>query len=139
MLRLRKVTRPGSLIFMFSDFRDADGYTLNGSARSHLINIARHNDVVLVHIYDPLEAGLPPPGYYRFSDGVRDVQLNSADEKLRLQYQQRFEAHQNSLEKLCQQHRMYLLPLCTQDDVLESLQKGLGLRAIKHSQFRAAR
>ena len=138
MARLRKVARPGSLIFMFSDFRDDQGNTLNGSSRAHLVNTARHNDVVLVQVYDPLEAGLPPPGHYRLSDGSRDITLNTRDENLRQQYQQRFEHHQESLRKLCQQHRMYLLPLCTQDDVLGSLQSGLGIRAGQHSQFRAA-
>jgi len=48
MSRLRKVTRPGSLVFMISDFRDMDQ-----QAESHLINIARHNDVVLIQVYDP--------------------------------------------------------------------------------------
>ncbi|MGB5397098.1 MAG: DUF58 domain-containing protein, partial [Gammaproteobacteria bacterium] len=138
MARLRKVARPGSLIFMFSDFRDDSGNTLNGSSRAHLVNTARHNDVVLVQVYDPLEAGLPPPGHYRLSDGTRDIQLNTRDDKLRQHYHQRFEHHQESLRKLCQQHRMYLLPLCTQDDVLSSLQLGLGIRAGQHSQFRAA-
>lgn len=139
MARLRKVARPGSLIFLFSDFRDDSGNTLNGASRAHLVNIARHNDVVLVQVYDPLEAGLPVSGHYRLSDGERELQLYTGDEKLRQHYRERFETHQAQLHKLCQQHRMYLLPLCTQDDVLAELQRGLGIRAGQHSQFRAAR
>jgi uncharacterized protein (DUF58 family) len=138
MARLRKVARPGSLIFLLSDFRDDSGNTLNGAARMHLINIAKHNDVVLVHIYDPLEAGLPAAGRYRISDGVQDLQLYTGDKALRQHYQQRFASQQDELRKLCRQQRMHLLPVCTQDDVLGSLQKGLGVGTKQHSQYRAA-
>ena len=134
MSRLRKVTRPGSLIFLISDFRDLDP-----QAESHLINVARHNDVVLIQVYDPIEVELPPAGSYKVSDGSHDLQLNTADKKLRQQYRQRFDQRQARLAKLCRQHRMYLLPISTQDDVLYSLQKGLGIPASKHTQFKAQR
>jgi uncharacterized protein (DUF58 family) len=132
MSRLRKVTRPGSLVFLLSDFRDMDQ-----PAESHLINIARHNDVVLVQVYDPVEAELPPAGSYKVSDGSNDLQLNTADKTLRQEYRQRFDQRQAKLAKLCRQHRMYLLPVSTQDDVLSSLQQGLGIPASKHAQFKA--
>ena len=134
MSRLRKVTRPGSLLFLASDFRDMDE-----QAESHLINIARHNDVVLIQVYDPIEVELPPAGSYRVSDGRNDLQLNTADKNLRLEYRQRFDQRQSRLATLCRQHRMYLLPLSTQDDVLSSLQQGLGIPASKHAQFKARR
>ena len=134
MSRLRKVTRPGSLIFLISDFRDLDP-----QAESHLINVARHNDVVLIQVFDPIEVELPPAGSYKVSDGSNDLQLNTADKKLRRQYRQRFDQRQARLAKLCRQHRMYLLPISTQDDVLSSLQQGLGIPASKHTQFKAQR
>ena len=132
MSRLRKVTRPGSLVFLISDFRDMDQ-----PAETHLINIARHNDAVLIQVYDPVEAELPPAGSYKVSDGNNDLQLNTADKKLRQAYRQRFDQRQARLAKLCRQHRMYLLPVSTQDDVLSSLQQGLGIPASKHAQFKA--
>lgn len=134
MSRLRKVTRPGSLVFLISDFREMDD-----QSRSHLINIARHNDVVLVQVFDPIEVELPPAGSYKVSDGINELQLNTADRKLRQEYRQRFDQRQSELAKLCRQHRMYLLPLSTQDDVLSSLQQGLGVQPGKHTQFRARR
>ena len=134
MSRLRKVTRPGSLVFLISDFREMDE-----QAESHLINVARHNDVVLIQIYDPIESELPPAGSYRVSDGDNDLQLNTADKKLRQAYRQRFDQRQGRLAKLCRQHRMYLLPVATGDDVLASLQQGLGIPASKHAQFKARR
>ena len=134
MSRLRKVTRPGSLVFLISDFRDIDE-----QAESHLINVARHNDVVLIQVYDPVEAELPPAGSYKVSDGSNDLQLNTGDRRLRQAYRQRFEQRQARLAKLCRQHRMFLLPVSTAEDVLTALQQGLGIPASKHAQFRAGR
>jgi len=132
--RLRKVVKPGSLIFLISDFREMDE-----QARSHIINLSRHNNLVLLHIYDPFETALPTSGQYKVSDGINDVSLNSANKKLRSVYQSRFAAHQEKLKKLCRQHRIHWIPISTEDDVLESLQKGLGIRDSKNNQFRASK
>ena len=134
MSRLRKVTRPGSLVFLVSDFREMDD-----QAKSHLANIARNNDVVLIHVSDPIESALPKSGRYKVSDGINELSLNTENKKLREEYQQRFAQHKNKLVKICRQHRIYLLPLSTEDDVLDSLQKGLGIRTGKSTQFKAAR
>lgn len=134
MSRLRKVTRPGSLVFLISDFRN-----MNEQAESHLINVARHNDVVLIQVYDPVEAELPPAGSYKVSDGDNDLQLNTADRRLRQEYLLRFEQRQARLARLCRQHRMFLLPVATTEDALTALQQGLGIPASKHAQFRAGR
>lgn len=121
MSRLRKVAHPGSLIFLLSDFRE-----MNDKTRSHLANIARHNDIVLIHISDPIERELPESGSYKISDGDKEITLNTADKKCRDNYQQRYIEHNESLKTLCRQHRMNLLNLSTHEDVLESLQAGLG-------------
>ena len=112
---------------------------MDEQAESHLINVARHNDVVLIQVYDPVGAELPPAGSYKVSDGHNDLQLNTADKQLRHEYRQRFDQRQAGLARLCRQHRMYLLPLSTEQDMLSSLQQGLGIQANKHAQFRARR
>lgn len=121
MSRLRKVSHPGSLIFLLSDFRQ-----MNAKANSHLANIARHNDIVLIHVSDPIESELPASGTYKVSDGQNEISLNTADDKLREDYHQRFVDHCESLETLCRQHRMHMIELSTEDDILQCLQHGLG-------------
>lgn len=133
MSRLRKVAKPGSLIFLLSDFREMDK-----QAKSHLINIAKHNDIVLVKIFDPVENALPSSGNYKVSDGFNEIPLNTFNKKLQDTYHQRFLQHHEELRKLCQQHRMHLISISTQDDVLQSLQQGLGIRGSKNTQFRSA-
>jgi uncharacterized protein (DUF58 family) len=44
--RLRKVTHPGSLIFMISDFRDMDE-----KAFSQIASISRNNDIIFINIF----------------------------------------------------------------------------------------
>jgi len=121
LARLRRVVRPGSLIFLISDFR-----YLNDQAESHLIQIAKHNDVVMLFIYDPLESQLPPSGRYRLSDGQSDVTVNTAAQEKVIKYHNRFEQHQAHLQKLLNRHR--LLACATTDDPVKILQRGFRRR-----------
>jgi uncharacterized protein (DUF58 family) len=122
MLRLMNVAHPGSLIFLLSDFRGFDD-----RCEQHLGQISRHNDVVMIHINDPLEAELPPPGRYRFSDGRNSHTLDTEDRKLREQYQQRYQQHADTLQDYCRKHRIFYLPMATNDNMIDRLQTGLGL------------
>ncbi len=123
LARLHNVSRPGSLVFLLSDFRDIDR-----RAEEHLSHIARHNDVVLIHTSDPLEQALPPAGQYRLSNGLRELQLNTADPVMQQNYQQRYHDRENHLQNLCRRYRMFYLPLATTDNVVDRLQIGLGLK-----------
>lgn len=132
--RLRKVTHPGSLIFMISDFREMDE-----KAYSHLANIARHNDIVLIKITDPIEAELPPSGNYKLTDGINELQIQTSDTKIRNNYHQRYINQNQHLEKFCRQNRLHLIQLSTADSVFEKLIKNLGSQSNNKVQFRSAR
>ncbi|MDH5766227.1 MAG: DUF58 domain-containing protein, partial [Gammaproteobacteria bacterium] len=121
--RLRRVTRPGSLIFLISDFRNMDDTT-----QSSLAQLSRHNDVVLLFISDPLEAHLPPAGTYRISDGQNELSINTGKKETRQQYETRFNNHETSLRLLCQRLGMFFLNISTDQPLVSSLQQGLGLK-----------
>ena len=121
--RLRRVARPGSLIFLISDFRHMDDTT-----QSSLAQLAKHNDVVMIFITDPLEASLPPAGYYRVSNGIDEIAINTGNSQLREQYQNRFESHENNLRLICQRLGMFFLKISTEQPLVSSLQKGLNLK-----------
>lgn len=123
LLRLRNVARPGSLVFLLSDFR---GFT--PELETQVASVARHNDVVLVHIVDPLEYELPPAGRYTLLGGAREIRIDTGDERLRAAYRERFERHRDYLKSLCLRHRMYYLSCGTGDDPVRILQNGLGLK-----------
>jgi uncharacterized protein (DUF58 family) len=123
MARLRRVTRPGSLIALLSDFRDLDA-----SSEAHLAQLARHNELMLIFIYEPLETSLPPAGQYRVAGSGREILLDTRDESARKEYAQRFSDRRARVERLCKRHRMVFLSCATTDDPLERLQQGLILR-----------
>ena len=121
--RLRRVAQPGSLIILLSDFSH-----LNSQGSAHLAQLARHSDLLLAEIHDPLEAELPPPGFYRLSDGGNFLTMATASNALRERYHARFVQQQDVLKQLCRRYKMTFLPLSTVDDPLRALQQGLGRR-----------
>ncbi len=123
LARLRRVTRPGSLLFLLSDFR-----SLGASAEAHLVQLARHNDVVLIAIHDPLERRLPPPGRYRLTDGRRTLTIDTGNRLLKQRYSERFQRHQAWLRDLCRRAGIHLLSCDTDQDPYRMLQIGLGRR-----------
>lgn len=132
--RLRKVTHPGSLIFMVSDFRD-----MNEAAYSQLASIARHNDIVLVKITDPIEVELPASGSYKLTDGSNELQLQTSNKKIRKQYHQHYLTQNNYLENFCRKNRLHLIQISTADNTLDKLINGLGIQSDNKAQFRSAR
>lgn len=123
LLRLRRVTRPGSLVFLISDFRH-----LGEHEETHLMQLSRHNDVVMIFIYDRLEAELPPAGFYRVSDGVREKTLDTHNPRLRQAYQEQFQQHRDHLKTLARRYGMTLISCATDQAIDQALQQGLRLK-----------
>lgn len=116
LARLNQHTKPGSLIYLISDFR---GFNLQ--TENYLMKLARHCEVVLIFVYDPLEKALPEQGRYRFTDNQREVVVDSGD-KLRLfRYQQRFLEHSSKLVAVAKKNRLKLIQCDTTQDPLECL------------------
>lgn len=114
--RLLRHAHPGSQVFIISDFRG-----LNAEAENHLANLARHCDVVLLHIFDPLESHWPNKGRYRFTDGVREVAIEGGDARRLLEYRHRFERRQSGLRQLCRKLRSSWLSCSTAQPPLDAL------------------
>ena len=132
--RLRKVTHPGSLIFMLSDFRDMDE-----KSYSHLANIARHNDIVLIKISDPIEVELPSSGSYKLTDGTNELQIQTSSITTRKEYHQHYLEQNSHLERFCRKNRMHLIQVSTSDNALNKLINGLGIQTDNKTQFRSAK
>jgi uncharacterized protein (DUF58 family) len=131
--RLRTVTHPGSLIFMISDFRD-----MNEKTFSHIANISRSNDIIMIKISDPIEINLPTSGSYKLTDGIKELQIQTFSNKTRNEYHQRFLDHNKQLERFCRQHRIHLVNISTDDNIINTLKKGLGINSNSKTQYRSA-
>lgn len=123
LVRLRRVARPGSMLVLISDFRN-----MSPRAESHLMQLSRHNDVIMLFIYDPLECQLPPDGLYKISNGDKSLVLNTGNTAIRENHYQQFVNHQNNLKTLARRYGMFFLSCATNQDLETTLQRGLGLR-----------
>lgn len=137
--RLRKITHPGSLVFMISDF-----YHLDEEDFSHIANTSRNNDIIFIKLSDPFEINLPPSGTFKLTDGINELQLQSTDNTTRQRYHQRYTERDERLQKFCRQHRIHLIPISTDDDAVDKLKTGLGIKGAnnghgRRAQFRSAR
>lgn len=117
--RLQQVTRPGSLIYLISDFRH-----MTEQLESTLSRLSAHNEVVLLHVHDPLETALPQAGYYRVTDGQIEAAINASDGQVKKVYQQRFEQQQQQLIMLCKKYRATYRLASTEHTPLEILRHG---------------
>lgn len=109
--RLVRVTRPGSLVFLLSDFHD-----LGTDAERHLRKLGAHGDVFMLHVFDPIEAELPPPGRYRIVVGGRSTAIDTSDPALRQRYRERFAARREQLAALERVPGVSVLDCATDDD-----------------------
>ena len=116
LARLNQHARPGSLVYIISDFRG-----INDQAETHLAKLSEHCEVVLIFIYDPLESSLPAKGRYRFTDDERDVVIDSGDQQRILNYQQRFTRRLQRLESLAKKRGLTFIQCSTTEDPLQCL------------------
>jgi len=116
LVQLQRVTHPGSLIFIISDFQSMDN-----QAEKHLTKLARNNHIMGFFIYDQMEKTLPPAGTYDITNGQQYGIINSNSKEVAAKYQQQFEQQQCYLEKFFQQRQLHLLSLATDQEVVETI------------------
>lgn len=124
MAALRRVTRPGSLVVVISDFLG-----FGKMPQSHLAGIARHNEVLAVFVSDRLERELPPPGRYRLVSDEAELAIDTYARSAREEYRHEFSDRQEKLEQFCQRYGIHLMNLSTNDDPVETMQQALGRRS----------
>ncbi len=84
-LRLRRLVKPGSLIYFISDFAD-----LSETVKSHLMSVARHCEIHAVNVFDPIEEKLPPlknKQSVKVTNGLNEQTWMLGDVEVNQQYQ----------------------------------------------------
>ena len=116
LARLQRVAKPGSLIFLLSDFRD-----LGEDVVARLTQIARHADVVAVFFSDPLERELPPPDTYRVKVGRGSMEVDAGSGSARRAYRMGFQARVGQLAALATQSGFRFLNCTTAQSPVDLL------------------
>jgi len=123
MAMLRRVTHPGSLVIIISDF-----IGLSRTAQSYMTGIARHNEVLAVVLSDPLERKLPPPGRYRLVSHDEEMAIDTFARGARSDYRNAFEERLHDFDVFCHRYGIHLMSLATNEDPVQCLQQTLGRR-----------
>ncbi len=109
--RLRHVVRPGSLVFIISDFSD-----FSEACEAQIKRLSVHAHITNIQVYDQLDIRLPGSGDLRITDGHSIVSLASLGPEQLQTYEHEFADRQFRLERMCARRGMALHMLTTADD-----------------------
>lgn len=118
---LNRVIRPGSFVFIISDF-----YGINENIEQSLAKISRHNNIMALLVSDPLEQQAPPPGQYTFSNGEKLFTMNTAAKSTRKAYQALFDTRRDMIASFLNPISIPVLELSTHTNYLEILRASFG-------------
>jgi uncharacterized protein (DUF58 family) len=114
--RIRRITKPGSTLYIISDFS-----SINEAGFQYLYQISLHNNVVCCYVHDMLEENLPVPGYYNITDGREKGTLNTFSKKARENYQNLYQQRLDQLQAELNRLKIPLLTLRTDQPVVERI------------------
>jgi len=123
--KVRALIKPGSYIFMISDFS-----TVPKESYSAISNLLINNSFIPIFVYDPLELSPPPPGHYTVSDGVNFNTINMQTKAQRELYQHHFRKHLKNLEQFFKLQGIPLLKIATYQDCTQVLKQALGTKSL---------
>ena len=124
LIRLHRIARPGSLVFVISDFSSASADDF-----SQLARLRAHNDVVALHLVDRLEIGPPPQGRYHVHDGSRHGVLDLRSEHAREEYEAHCAQRLADLNAALARVRVPLIRLMTDESIEDALATRFASRA----------
>ncbi len=117
----KKIVKPGTSLFVISDFCDIDA-----DCQRHFSELARHANVTLLSVSDPLEQQLPSQGRFAITDGAVPLTFNAADRALQERHQQARSDQQTLLQQVVQRYRAAHIELSTSEPVLTPLGRAYG-------------
>ena len=118
---LKRVSKPGSQIFLISDFHDVDH-----QCTALLRDLSQHNEIIALQTFDPMEMELPPAGTYCASSGSKRYRFDTSNNATRQRYTADFMEARAQLRTLMGQYNISLIPVSTQESPLTTLQTYLG-------------
>lgn len=113
---LRRVARPGALVFLLSDFHDWDA-----DCAVQLRLLGEHVDLHGIRVHDAMEETLPAAGAARFEASGHAVLADTRDPVLREQFAQRSVVRAGELAAAFTAARARLTPLRTGESAAEVL------------------
>jgi uncharacterized protein (DUF58 family) len=114
----RRIAKPGCALFIVSDFHD-----YNNECEQQLFELARHADVTLIHVFDPLEKQLISNTRLTVSDGQTRLQLPTDENAFQQAYQTAYEDRLNNVINSSKRLGITLMSFATTDNVQQILRE----------------
>lgn len=116
-----RIAKTNYLILIFSDFDGVD------AASEPLIrNLARHNDVMLFNIADPMAAHIPANTRLAISDGTLQAEIDTSTAETHKQIEVFAQDRLAHIRGWAQKYQLPFLPLSTQSPALDQISRLLG-------------
>jgi len=119
--KTRDVATHDHLVILITDAHGADEET-----RQLATEIARHNDLLAIFIYDPLEADFNARERAVVSDGQMQLEVSSRLSSLREEFRNDFQSRLSQARKFLLTRQVPLLTLDTEQDLMRQFSRQLG-------------
>ena len=119
---LRRITRPGTAVYIVSDFSGAE----HELTQETIYQLSRHAEITAIHISDPLEATLPPNGQYVITNGFNRKSIFTGNKVLRARYESNYISNFNKLHTKFSRLGIPFITINTSDSPLQILQTFYG-------------
>ena len=113
LAKIRRLVHTGYRVLAISDF-----LTATDAWQDTLRALARHNQVTLIRLSDPLERDLPPAQRYTVTDGAARWQFHAGNAGLRRRYTRRHERREADLASFAAAYMIRYLPYATDEPAL---------------------
>lgn len=121
--RTQQMAPHDCLVVLISDGEGSDSETTRLATE-----IARHNDVLVVSVFDPLELALPRQGRLVASDGSRQLEFDSGSASLQSRFHDEFDRRREAAKRFLLMREVPVLPLSTDEPAADQLARELGRR-----------
>lgn len=103
-----------------------DGHGADEETKSLTARISRHNDVLTILIYDPLEADLPVAGPLVFTEGARQLEVDTRSDRFQTAFHVSFDERVQRAREFLLKRGAPLIPISTAEEVADQLRHLLG-------------
>ncbi len=115
--QMYRITKPGSNVYLISDFSH-----FNDECSRLVQQLALHNNMTCVLIYDALEENLPRPGVYGITDGQARSTIDTFTRSVREHYHEDFDQRIKTLTDNLTRIQVHLIKVRTNEVVMDQLE-----------------
>lgn len=114
--RLKKISLPGSLVMIISDFQN-----FNQKAQDLCHLISKRNDLIFIFIYDVLEKNAPKANHYLINDGNKNSILDTRITSNKKNYEAQFLNRFKKVEYFAKSIRASFFSIKTTDNLVDKI------------------